>query len=211
MHTRVTSFKGSPDRYDEAVEVLKQQTIPAIQAQKFPGFMGGYWLGDRQSGKGKAVTFFESAEALAGSRAAVQKIREEASQAAQAEIQSVEEYEVFLNTGEKVHRDANAARVITGRVDAARVDQFAQRLRDEVIPKLRDVTGFQGGLWAADRASGKIVGMTLYDTTANLAGSRELAKQMIQETSQAAGVEVADVEEVEVTARAETPAGAAAG
>jgi hypothetical protein len=209
MHARVSTFAGSPERFDEQVQIVKQQVIPA--AQTLPGFMGGYWLGDRQSGRGRAVLFYSSAETLQQSAGAAQQIRQDASQAAEVQIQGVDEYEVVADTGQKVHRDAGAARVVTFQADPSRLDEFAGRLREVIIPTLRGYTGFQGGVWLGDRVSGKALGLTFFDSMANVDASADLAKQVIQETSQALGFQLSSVEGMEVTARAESPAASRAG
>lgn len=209
MHARVSAFAGSPERFDEQVQVVEQQVIPA--SQSLPGFMGGYWLGDRQSGRGRAVLFYSSAETLQQSSGAAQQIRQDASQAAQVQIQAVDEYEVVADTGQKVHRDAGAARVVTFQADPSRLDEFAGRLRDVIIPALRGTTGFQGGVWLGDRVSGKALGLTFFDSMTNVVASADVAKGLIQETSQALGFEVSGVEAMEVTARAESPAASRTG
>jgi hypothetical protein len=80
-----------------------------------------------------------------------------------------------------------------------------------LIPTLRDTKGFLGGVWMADRTSGKGVGVTLFDTLENVEASGETAKKLIQETATELGLPPLAVETLEVMGRAETPAGATAG
>ena len=93
MHARVTISQTSPDKVDLAEKVIKEQVIPA--AKKVPGFKGGYWLGDRMTGKGITITLFESEAALKESEEAGKKIRAEAAAAIGLEIQSIERFEVL--------------------------------------------------------------------------------------------------------------------
>lgn len=205
MHARVSTFSGSPERFDEEVRVANEQVVP--KARTLPGFMGGYWLGDRQSGRGKAVLFYSSAETLRESTAAAQQVRQEASQAAQVKIDSVDEFEVVFDTGQKIHHDAGACRVVNVKGDPSDIDRLAARIRDDVLPILRGISGFQGGVWLADRSTGKGVGITLFDTLDSVTASRDQAKQIVQGTLQQLNLELGGIEEMEITARAEAPAG----
>ena len=79
MFARVTTIQGSPDRIDEAARMIREQVIPA--ARQMSGFMSAYWLADRQTGKGLAVAFWESEEALRASAAAMEQSRTQTTQA----------------------------------------------------------------------------------------------------------------------------------
>jgi hypothetical protein len=90
MHARVTRFEGSPDKVDEGITFIKETVIPG--AKQITGFKGGYWLVDRQAGKGFSVTFFESESALKASEDAAAQLRSRATAA--TKITGVERYEV---------------------------------------------------------------------------------------------------------------------
>ena len=92
MWARVTRFEGSPDRVDEGIRMIEEQTIP--QARALPGFQGGYWCLDRQSGKGLAVTLWESEDALRQTEERAAQMRADAAEVAQAPEMQVEAYEV---------------------------------------------------------------------------------------------------------------------
>src|SRR5438445_7767815 len=209
MYARVGKSQNSPERFDEGVRAIREMAIPA--AQKIPGFMGGYGLGGRKTGQGRGVTFWSSAETLRDSAAAVERIRGQAAEAAGVQFQEPEDLEVIFDTGQKVHRDAGACRVVSFQADPTKVDAFVERARSVLIPTLRDTKGFLGGVWMADRTSGKGVGVTLFDTLENVEASGETARKLIQETATELGFTPLAVETMEVMGRAETPAGATAG
>lgn len=102
MHARKTTTKSSPDKVDEATRVVEAQVIPA--AQKLPGFLGGYWLADRETGEGIAVTFFDTKDNLDATSQSAGEIRSSAIQAIGADVVGVENLEVVMSTGDKVHR-----------------------------------------------------------------------------------------------------------
>ena len=92
MHARVTKFEGSPAQIEAGIKDINERVIPA--AKKLAGFKGGYWLLDRQSGKGFSVTLFESESALRASEDAAAQLRSGVAQTSGAKITGVEQYEV---------------------------------------------------------------------------------------------------------------------
>jgi hypothetical protein len=97
MFARVTSAQLRPDQVETFVGMVRDQVIP--RARNLPGFKGGYWLFDRDSGKGYGITLFESKEALDASEAQANQIREEASRGAGLAIPTFERYEVVASVG----------------------------------------------------------------------------------------------------------------
>lgn len=93
MFARLTIIQGKPEMVSKAEETVQSAVIPA--AQRIPGFKGGYWLIDRETGKAATVTFFSSREELEESEAEADRIRTEAMKKIGATVISVEEYEVL--------------------------------------------------------------------------------------------------------------------
>lgn len=90
---RATKFEGSPDKIKDLIKYTNENVIPS--AKKIPGLKGGYWLIDRQSGKGFSLTLFESAAAVRASEDSAAKIRSQATQDLNAKFTGVEHYEVY--------------------------------------------------------------------------------------------------------------------
>lgn len=97
MHARVTRLQATSDR-DRAIRMV-EQAIP--EAERLPGFLGGYWMLDQGTGTMLAVTLWESEEAVAASEAAAEEVRGEAAQALKTtpDAISVERYEVIAQAG----------------------------------------------------------------------------------------------------------------
>ncbi len=93
MYARVTISETSPDKVDLAIKTINETVIPT--AKKIPGLKGGYWLGDRVTGKGVTITLFESEEALKNSEEVGKQIRSEAAKTIGLTIQSIDRYEVL--------------------------------------------------------------------------------------------------------------------
>jgi hypothetical protein len=90
---RATKFEGSPDKIKDFIKYTNENVIPS--AKKITGLKGGYWLIDRQTGKGFALTLFESASAVRASEESASKIRSQATQDLGAKVTGVEQYDVF--------------------------------------------------------------------------------------------------------------------
>ena len=65
MYARVTHVQMQPDKVDEAVSIYRDSVVAAVKAQK--GYRATYMLSDRATGKGMAVTIWESLEDLQAS------------------------------------------------------------------------------------------------------------------------------------------------
>ena len=93
MYARITVSETSPDKVDLAIKVINEDIIPGVK--KVAGFKGGYWLGDRTTGKGVTITLFDTEEALKNSEDVTKQIRSDAAKKIGATVQSVDRYEVL--------------------------------------------------------------------------------------------------------------------
>lgn len=67
MIARLTFIRIKPENVEEAARIYENGVVPEAKLQK--GFCGGYLLTDAASGKGIAVTLWQSSEDLAASEA----------------------------------------------------------------------------------------------------------------------------------------------
>ena len=105
MFARVMSGQVGPGEIDRFIHMIEGDVIPA--AGKLPGFEGGYWLADRESGSVLGITMFESEEALRESAAGAERIREAASRNAGLPVPTFRSYEVVASArSEKLRRAA---------------------------------------------------------------------------------------------------------
>ena len=59
-------------------------------------------------------------------------------------------------------------RVSTFRVEPAKLDHFAHLVRESLLPAVTRQRGYRGGLLLADRATGKVMAVSLWETAADL-------------------------------------------
>jgi heme-degrading monooxygenase HmoA len=91
VHARVSSYEGDLDRL---VEGFRRQTD---LVRRLDGFARAYLLVDRAGGRALTVTLWDSEEALEASASRAAHLREEASEAAEATIGSVDSYELAFD------------------------------------------------------------------------------------------------------------------
>ena len=82
------------------------------------------------------------------------------------------------------------ARVTTGELAPDQMEDFEKMVRDQVIPRARELRGFKGGYWLADRDGGRVMGITLFESEEALRASEEQANRIREESSRSAGLEV---------------------
>ena len=79
------------------------------------------------------------------------------------------------------------ARIVTFEGPAERIAEGAeQRFRDRALPTLQQPAGFQGALLLLDRAKGRLLGLTLWDT----AEHRQATSRVMDETRTASAAEM---------------------
>ncbi len=93
MYARVTTVQADPGRMEDAVRFMREQVIP--RAKTLPGFQGGYWLGDRTSGRSLAITLWDTEEEMRATEESASQLRDESVQQLGGTVVSVEHMEVL--------------------------------------------------------------------------------------------------------------------
>ena len=96
MFARITTLQGSAARVADGIKAAQEQVVPA--AQKMSGFKGMIALADRSSGKMIGITFWDSEDAMRQSAEAANRLRSASAASGGAEVVSVEQFEVVVDT-----------------------------------------------------------------------------------------------------------------
>lgn len=83
------------------------------------------------------------------------------------------------------------ARHVTVHGSPEKVDEAVRSVRDHVLPVLKDCDGFKGQLLLVDRAKGEAVGISLWDTEANMNASEAKVSAARQQTADQVGASAA--------------------
>ena len=94
------------------------------------------------------------------------------------------------------------ARVTKFIIPPGGLEQTTTVINDMVIPTARDIAGFKGGFWFADRETGDGYGITLWASEADLKASEDAVAGIRMSAAQRAGTTFLVVESFEVIAQA---------
>jgi heme-degrading monooxygenase HmoA len=90
------------------------------------------------------------------------------------------------------------ARVTTYEGPPEQLDQGIKHSRERILPAVRNIAGFSGVLFLADRQTGKAHTITLWESEQAMRDSEEEAGRFRQESAEAGGETIAGVERYEV-------------
>lgn len=93
MFARVSTFNTGPETVSGE---LPQEIVERVL--QMPGCQGIYYLAGKDTDKALSITLWDTEEAMAESRQAANKLREEASEAEKTQIAAVEEFKVTVSS-----------------------------------------------------------------------------------------------------------------
>jgi heme-degrading monooxygenase HmoA len=97
MFARVARYRYPQERVDDAVDAFRtaSEGLRALQ-----GNVGGYLLVDRDNSTALTVTFWESRQAMDASEVGASRLRSQAINAVEGEVQAVDRCEVAIDFSE---------------------------------------------------------------------------------------------------------------
>jgi heme-degrading monooxygenase HmoA len=90
------------------------------------------------------------------------------------------------------------ARVSTYQGSPQQIDEGLDHARQNILPRVRAVDGFEGVYYLVDRQSGRALSITLWESEETMRASEEEANRLRGESAEAAGATVEGVERYEV-------------
>jgi len=191
MYARVASFEDrDPSLTDELIERVRERGPGAVPDAR--GFLG---LFDRERGTALGITFFDSEEAIRDSKQAFEDMAQHFPAEMRGRRTSVETYEV---TNQEGGEGANAARVSSLEGSPDRIDESFSRAREDTLPKARELPGWKGVIGLADRKSGRVKLITLWESADALRATEEQADRLRKQTAESGDQRVTGVDRYEV-------------
>jgi hypothetical protein len=92
------------------------------------------------------------------------------------------------------------ARLTTVQGKPEKIEDAIRVIENDVIPGSKVLPGFKKGYWLADRKSGKLLALTLFETEKDMESSEAAASQLRKSASEKLGGEVKNVERFELIA-----------
>jgi hypothetical protein len=79
------------------------------------------------------------------------------------------------------------ARQVTVHGSPERIDEGIRSVREQVLPVLRECSGFKGQLLLVDRDKGEAIGISLWETEQDMLASEEKVRPVRQQTADEVG------------------------
>ncbi len=166
FYARVIRLKGDPSKIDEAVKLWTQEILPLIKKQ--PGFTGATLLGNRKTGEGLSVSYWESEAAMKQARAQVRPEAQKTLGKTGGTIVEDDECEVALLERFKPPMAGVYARVTTVQGDPARASDAISNFKENILPAIAKQPGARTAYFFVNRQSGKIFAGSIWDTEHDL-------------------------------------------
>ena len=192
MYARIASFEGRDTSLtDELITRVRQQGPSSVPDAK--GFLG---LFDRERGTALGITFFDSEEAIRNSEQAFEDMAKNFPSEMRGRRRSVDVYEVTVFDGDPER--AKAARVSSLEGSANRIDDSITKVRSETLPQVRDLKGNVGAIGFADRKSGRVTVITLWESADAMRKSEEQADRLREQAAGFGDQRISGVDRYEV-------------
>jgi len=165
-YCRLVRLKGDPNKVDEAITLWTKEILAMLKKQK--GFGGATLVGNRKSGDGLSVSYWESEATM---REAGGHVRPEALKVLSKTGGSIiedDECEVASLERFKEPKSGVWARVTTVQGDPANVSKAISNFKDTIVPSIQKQSGARTAMFFVNRQTGKALAGSVWDTEQDL-------------------------------------------
>jgi heme-degrading monooxygenase HmoA len=207
-HGRVIRLKAEPTNTDQAIRTWTSEIFPLLKKQN--GFRGATLVGNRQTGDGLSVTYWESEQAMNDARTQVRPQAEPIMNKTGSKIVDDDECEVMVQERIQPPKAGVFVRVTTVEADPAKTAEGIAYFKEKVVPVIRAQAGSRTALLLVNRKSGRTFSASGWDTEKDLKASEAAVTALRDEAIKKFGGKGGKVEAFEVYfTEILTPAGAA--
>src|SRR5438105_9057285 len=196
MHGRVIRMKGDPARTDEDLKLWTQNILPLIKRQK--GFAGVSLMGNRKTGDGVSVAYWETEQDMKEARAKVRPEADKVMQPVGRSIVEENECEVAVQERFKPPKSGTWVRITTLEGDPARINEAISDYKVKVVPAVQKLPGARAAILLVDRKAGKSFSGTIWDAERDLQKSEAALAPIRQDVVKKVGGKGATVDIFEV-------------
>ena len=196
MYGRVLRLKNDPARVDEAVSQWTQHILPLIKKQK--GFVGISLMGNRKTGEGFSVAYWETEQAMKDAKPQVRPEADKVMGGFGGSIVEEDECEVAVQERFQPPKTGTWVRVTTLEGDPAKGDEGISSYKSRVVPTIKQQRGARAAILLVNRSTGKSFSGTIWDTEKDLQNSEAAVSGIRQEVAQQIGARSPKVEVFEV-------------
>ncbi len=168
-HARVIRMKGEPGKAEETTKRWTAEIFPLIKKQS--GFRGVSFMGNRKTGEGLSVTYWESEQAMKDARAQVRPQAEKLLGGMGGSITDEDECEVAALERFKPAKAGVWVRVTTVEGDPAKADDGIANYEEKILPFLKKQPGARSAHLLVNRKTGRTFAGSTWDTEQDLKNS----------------------------------------
>ncbi|MUL66406.1 hypothetical protein BOO86_18175 [Mycobacterium sp. CBMA 234] len=195
MYARSTTIHAQPSAIDAGVAHVRDEVMSALQG--LDGFIGMSLLTDRESGRCIATTAWESEEAMRDNAETVRPLRERAIEMFGGAA-TVDEWDIAVLHRAHQMPEGACARVTWGHADPAHADAAIDYFRSTILPDTEALEGFCSMSLMVDRATGRGVSCTTFDSREAMERNRADAQTLKASRMKEAGATELDECEFDV-------------
>jgi len=196
VYARTTTVQADPSKIDAGIASVRDDVTPVITGMD--GCVGMSLLADRGSSRCIATSSWESEASMRDSADKVRPLRDAAEQAFGASRSTVETWEVAVVHRDHATPDGACARLtwLSGGQDM--VDRCIDLYRMVILPQLEEMDGFCSASLMVDRAAGRAVGTTAFDSMGAVMAAREATARIRERVVSELGATVDGIDEMEI-------------
>jgi len=195
-HARVVRLKTDSTQTDQGIRQWTSEILPLLKKQD--GFRGATLVGNRKTGDGLSVTYWESEEAMKNARPKVRPQAETIMSQAGGKIVDEDECEVAVMERIQPAKAGVFARVTTVEADPAKHAEGIAHFNEKVVPVIRKQPGIRTALLFVNPKTGRTFSATAWDTEQDLQKSEAVVAGLRDEAIKKIGGKSGKVEMFEV-------------
>ena len=195
-HARVIRLKNDPANTDTAIKRWTSEIFPLIKKQD--GFRGVTLVGNRKTGDGLSVTYWDSERAMQNARPRVRPQAETILNSTGGKIVDDDECEVAVQERIQPAKAGVFVRVTTVEADPAKAAAGIAHFKEKVVPVIRAQAGARTALLFVNRKSGRTFSASGWDTEKDLQNSEAAVTALRDEAIKKVGGKSGKVEAFEV-------------
>jgi heme-degrading monooxygenase HmoA len=195
-HARVVRLKTEPAKTDQAIKQWTSGIFPLLKKQD--GFRGVTLVGNRTTGDGLSVSYWESEQAMKNARTQVRPQAETIMSQTGSRIVEDDECEVVVLERIQPPKAGVFVRVTTVEADPAKTAEGIAYFKEKVVPVIREQAGARTALLLVNRKSGRTFSASGWDTEKDLKASEAAVTALRDEAIKKVGGKGGKTEAFEV-------------
>jgi len=195
-HARLVRLKGDPANTDSTIKRWTSEILPLLKKQD--GFRGATLVGNRKTGDGFSVSYWDSERAMQNARPQVRPQAETVLNSTGGKIVDDDECEVAVQERMQPAKAGVFTRVTTVEGDPAKTAEGIAHYKEQIVPMVRAQAGARSALLFVNQKSGRTFSATGWDTEQDLQKSEPAVTALRDEVIKKIGGKSGKVEAFEV-------------